>query len=76
MPKLDFNSAPVEFDCPNCGGKLKQTLGRLKRDKSVSCGACGQEIAVDTSAVDRAEKGVQRSLDDLQRKLDRISKGR
>lgn len=52
--KLNLDSHIIEIPCPKCGKKLKEKLGRLKRDQYIGCPVCGR-IAVDTDKIRRIE---------------------
>lgn len=59
--KLDFDSAPIAIPCPQCGKQLKEKIGRLKRDKHITCPACGR-IAVDTDQLRRLEADIEKTM--------------
>jgi hypothetical protein len=61
---LDF-----DFDCPNCGHKMKIRVEEMYPGNSKTC-LCGCEIRF---TGDDARK-VQRAIDDLERTLKRFGK--
>jgi hypothetical protein len=65
MPGL-LDSSPLEFECPECGAKVKTTIGRARRSPTVRC-MRGHEIKVEASQFDRELRGVDRAFNDLQR---------
>lgn len=74
--KLDLDSHRIDLKCPGCGHKLSETIGRLKRNPTLTCSGCGQEIAVKADELKRGIDSVQRSLDQLTRSLGSIGKRR
>jgi hypothetical protein len=54
----------ITIPCPKCEKKLKGRLGRLRREKSITCPTCGKiEIGGEGLAK------IQRSLKEAERKL-------
>ena len=58
---ISLDAQQITMSCPQCGKQLKDTLGRLKRNKRVTCPACGP-ITVDTTQVQRIERGINKPL--------------
>lgn len=56
-----LDTISVEVSCPKCGKKLKEKIGRLKRNKHITCPACGR-IAVDTDQLLKVEDGIKKKL--------------
>ena len=59
--KLNLDSHIIDIPCPKCGQKLKEKLGRLKRDQHIACPVCGR-IAVDTDQLRRVESAINKQL--------------
>lgn len=62
--KLNLDSHVMTFPCPKCGKQLKEKVGRMKRNKHVSCAVCGQ-IAVDAEQLRRIEDGLNKQISKL-----------
>lgn len=69
-----FDSHDFVFECPKdgCSGKVNATLGKLRRSPTVRCPKCQSEIKIDARELDDGMRSVQRRLDDLARKLNRV----
>ncbi|MEW6612686.1 MAG: hypothetical protein AB1409_08095 [Pseudomonadota bacterium] len=61
---ISLDNVAVDLSCPKCGKKLKEKIGRLKRDQHVACPVCGR-VAVDTSQLRRIEDGLNKELSKL-----------
>lgn len=61
---FSLDSVTVDIPCPQCGKQLKEKIGRLKRDKHITCATCGR-MAVDTSQLRRVEDGIKKQLSKL-----------
>lgn len=59
---INFDATQISVKCPKCGKELKETLGRLKRQKYITCPTCGR-IAADTKGLVSAERSVNNQLD-------------
>lgn len=53
----------IEFQCPNCGSEIKQTIGQLKAGQHVTCSGCGIGINIDTNRLANATSEIQNALD-------------
>lgn len=71
---LDLDSSTIDVPCPGCGKKSKQRIGRLKRDPTLTCAGCGASIAVDAKQLRDAIRSVEKSLNDLTRRLGNLGK--
>lgn len=63
-----LDHAPIEFPCPKCGRKVRQTIGDGRRNKPIRCPG-GHSINVDGSGLDAVTRQVERRIDDMSRKL-------
>ena len=61
-------SARPGLDCPECGHRIPVTIHNLLHDKSIICGHCLLELAVDTDkskasmdALSRLDQGLNRA---------------
>ena len=59
----DVNANEIEFQCPNCGNDLKQTIGQLKAEKHMTCPGCGIGIIIDTDRLANAAEEIQKAID-------------
>ena len=46
-----LDSQQVTIDCPGCGHKLKQPLGRLKTTPTLHCPQCSRSVEFDATAL-------------------------
>ena len=60
MPNSDLHA--IQFQCPNCGHDLEQTIGRLKASKHMTCPGCGTGINIDTDRLANAADEIERAL--------------
>jgi hypothetical protein len=63
-----LDDSPIEFDCPECGSRVRTTIGRARRSPTVRC-TRGHEIRIDGSQFDRELHGVDRAFGDLKRTI-------
>lgn len=59
--KINLDSTDITIPCPQCGKQLKEKLGRLKRDKHITCQKCGM-MAVDTNEIRKIEDRLGKQL--------------
>src|ERR1700738_2186582 len=59
----DVDSNEIEFQCPNCGNDLKQTIGQLKAEKHMTCPGCGIGINIDTDRLAKAAEEIQKAIE-------------
>jgi len=59
----DVNANEIEFQCPNCGNDLKQTIGQLKAEKHMTCPGCGIGIIIDTDRLANAAEEIQNAIE-------------
>lgn len=71
--KLNLDSHSVDIACPSCGKKQAHTIGRLKAHPDVSC-PCGATIKVNLEKFDKGIAEAQKSIDDFQATLRKLSK--
>ena len=60
--KINLDSQSITFPCPQCGKQLKEKLGRLKRDKHITCPVCGR-IAVETDKIRNLDIEASRTIE-------------
>lgn len=65
MSKLSLDDQKIDVPCPNCGEKLTETIGALRRKPQRRCSGCGVQIDIDTQQLDQDLRDVNRSLDEL-----------
>ena len=59
----DVDSHEFRFQCPNCGGDLRQTVGRLKAREHMTCPGCHVGINIDTNRLADAAEEIQKAID-------------
>lgn len=58
-------SVPIDFDCPNCGHHVEQTVGGLQHNSN--CPGCG--ALFDTTEFVRGVEQVEQTIDDFVAKI-------
>ena len=53
----------INFQCPNCGHELKQTIGRLKNEEHMTCPGCGIGINIDSNQLAKATEEIQKAIE-------------
>ena len=61
---FSLDGVTASLPCPKCGKQLKEQIGRLKRNKHITCPVCGQ-MAVDTNQLRRVEDGIKKKIAQL-----------
>ena len=61
-----FDKDKLDFNCPNCGNKLSETVGRLNSG-GYTCPSCG--TVFDTTGLRREAEKADRMTKDFLRKL-------
>jgi hypothetical protein len=69
MSKSMFDSHQVDLPCPKCVHKIPVKLGDLRASPQLTCPACAVTFTVDASAFNKGADEVEKSLEDLKRKL-------
>ena len=59
----DVDANIVEFQCPQCGHVLRQTIRKLKSQDQMRCPGCGIGINIDTNRLSRAVDEIQRAVE-------------
>ncbi|MFQ6001513.1 MAG: hypothetical protein ACE5LG_07565 [Anaerolineae bacterium] len=57
----------VNFYCPNCNYPVGVFMGQVRRDETVTCTKCGEEIQLRATGDDLGE--IQRTLDNMEDQL-------
>lgn len=68
-----LDNSPIEFDCPECGSRVRTTVGRTRQSPTVRC-MRGHEIKIDGSQFDRELRGVDRAFSGLERTIRRLGR--
>lgn len=63
---LDF-----DFECPECGAKVKTSVAAVAAERTVRC-ARGHSVKLKDQG--RGARGVKRSIDDLDRAIQRLQR--
>lgn len=66
--KLDLDSQDITIPCPKCRKQLKEKLGRVKRDKHITCPKCGR-MAFDANKIREIEDRFSKQITDQLAKL-------
>ena len=69
-----FDGAEMDVSCPNCGYKVKKTLGWLKSSPEWTCSGCGKVVKIEASDVARGVKEMEESIADLERAFKKFGK--
>lgn len=64
----------IEISCPHCGNKLKERIGKLKANPTLTCARCRGTVAIKADQMRGEIAKVEKALADLQRTLGRIGK--
>lgn len=59
----DMDTRKIEFQCPNCGQDLKQSIGRLKANVYMTCADCGVGINIDTDRLAKATEEIRKAIE-------------
>ena len=65
---FSLDTTSISIPCPQCGKKLKATLGRLKREKKITCPSCGP-VTVNTDQLVSAERAIDKEIGKLKKNL-------
>ena len=58
-----FETAPINFECPQCAHKIQKTIGWLTSHKDMTCDGCGVTIKLNTDELSSGVKKVEDALD-------------
>ena len=70
--KLDLATQKLDISCPHCNHKLKETIGRLKRDPHLTCNGCGKVFDVEASGLRKGIKSVEDQLSKFRRDIGKM----
>jgi transcription elongation factor Elf1 len=59
----DVEPNEIEFQCPNCGNDLSQTIENLKAEKHMTCPGCGMGINIDTDRLANAAEEIRKAIE-------------
>jgi predicted RNA-binding Zn-ribbon protein involved in translation (DUF1610 family) len=59
----DVEPNEIEFQCPNCGNDLSQTIENLKAEKHMTCPDCGIGINIDTDRLANAAEEIRKAIE-------------
>lgn len=65
----DFLNAPLELPCPECGSKIRVTLGDIQRGRTITCPS-GHRVALQEQG--GGIRQADQALDDLKRSIERL----
>ncbi|PRG29270.1 hypothetical protein C6T62_24285 [Burkholderia multivorans] len=69
---INFDSHRVDVSCPKCSKKISETLGRLKRDPTLTCPVCKSDIRIEASQFRDAERAIKKELDSIRKSLGKL----
>lgn len=70
--KSSLDSHVMEFTCPHCSGKVKQSVGRLQSNPHLTCSHCGQGFDVATASLKKALKSAADNKAKFQRDVGKL----
>ncbi len=64
----------TEVPCPECGREFKVSLRQVQEEATVTCPGCKKQITLksvgdDLSGIDKAEKNLEKTIRDANKKL-------
>lgn len=71
--KLNLDAHIVEIPCSACGKKIKETLGRLQSNPTLTC-TCGATTKVDSTGFNQGLADINKSLDGFGKSLGKLGK--
>jgi uncharacterized Zn-finger protein len=69
-----FSDEKLEITCPECHRKFKETIGRLKKAKSVTCPGCGKVFGLENTSLRKEVEKVDRRLRELNNQIAKLGK--
>ena len=57
-----FDEVELTFDCPICGQKIKESIGRLKKNPDLICGGCGGSVHIEADDLKRGIEEVEKAI--------------
>jgi hypothetical protein len=67
-----FSNPTLDLSCPECNRRFRKRLGDLSPGKEHRCTFCGTNIVFQGDGANKTQKalkGLERTIDDLNRKL-------
>ena len=71
--KLDLDSQTMDIPCQACGKKIRESIGRLKRDPDLTC-SCGAVTHINAADLRKGAAKVEKSLADIERQMKKMFK--
>jgi len=64
----------IEISCPKCERKFQVSLRQVQQETTVTCPGCRKQIKLkstgdDLSKIDKAQKDLEKTIEDLNRNL-------
>lgn len=56
-----FDNTPIEFKCPECGRKLKSSVGAARRSRTVRCSG-GHSVKLEGAQFDKQLRDLTKTL--------------
>lgn len=69
MAKGTFDKGEIPISCPQCRKKVTKTIAWIKTHSELTCAGCGDVIHLKKDELLAGLKKVEKSIDDLARKL-------
>ena len=69
-----FDNVEIGIPCPKCGHKTQKTIAWIKANDTFSCDGCAAVIHLEHDELLRGLGEVDKSFDDLKRKIRELSK--
>ena len=70
--KSILDDEELNIPCPRCSKETKKKIGWLKRNREMTCSACGETFGLDTKELRREIARVDRAIRDLENTLKRL----
>jgi transcription elongation factor Elf1 len=59
----DVEACGIEFQCPQCGHEVAQTIGKLKAENRLCCPGCGIAINIDANRLSNVVEEIAKAVE-------------
>ena len=70
--KSVFDEQTLSIPCPRCSKETKKKIGWLKRNREMTCAACGETFGLDSKEFLAEIAKAERAIEDLMKNISRI----
>lgn len=60
---VDVEACRIQFQCPQCGHELEQTIGKLKSQDRMTCPGCGIRISIDATRLSNVVEEIRQAVE-------------